>query len=168
MIVRPKRIYRKRIPYGMQNFEDVIKEDCYYVDKTPFIEQIEESNKYFFFIRPRRFGKTLTLSMLENYYDINKKDKFDEIFGKLYIGENPTPEHNSYLIIHLNFAIIVGDINDYKHGMDNYCRTQFNYFADVYSHLLPEGTKEGLNQQEDAVNQLNYLCTQFFKQFRFS
>lgn len=104
MIVRPKRIYRKRIPYGMQNFEDVIKEDCYYVDKTPFIEQIEESNKYFFFIRPRRFGKTLTLSMLENYYDINKKDKFDEIFGKLYIGQNPTPEHNTYLIIHLNFA----------------------------------------------------------------
>lgn len=157
---RRKRIYRKRIPYGMQNFEDVIKEDCYYVDKTPFIEDIEDSNKYFFFIRPRRFGKSLTISMLENYYDINKKDKFDEIFGKLYIGENPTPEHNSYLIIHLNFAIIVGNLNDYKHGMDNYCRTQFNYFADVYSHLLPEGTKEGLNQQEDAVNQLNYLCTQ--------
>ncbi|RGW81494.1 ATP-binding protein [Segatella copri] len=157
---RKKRIYRKRIPYGMQNFEDVIKEDCYYVDKTPFIEDIEDSNKYFFFIRPRRFGKSLTISMLENYYDINKKDKFDEIFGKLYIGENPTPEHNSYLIIHLNFAIIVGDLNDYKHGMDNYCRTQFNYFVDVYSHLLPEGTKEGLNQQEDAVNQLNYLCTQ--------
>ena len=157
---RKKRIYRKRIPYGMQNFEDVIKEDCYYVDKTPFIEEIEDSNMYFFFIRPRRFGKSLTISMLENYYDINKKDKFDEIFGKLYIGENPTPEHNSYLIIHLNFAIIVGDLNDYKHGMDNYCRTQFNYFVDVYSHLLPEGTKEGLNQQEDAVNQLNYLCTQ--------
>lgn len=144
----------------MQNFEDVIKEDCYYVDKTPFIEDIEDSNMYFFFLRPRRFGKSLTISMLENYYDINKKDKFDEIFGKLYIGENPTPEHNSYLIIHLNFAIIVGDLNDYKHGMDNYCRTQFNYFVDVYSHLLPEGTKEGLNQQEDAVNQLNYLCTQ--------
>lgn len=157
---RKKRIYRKRIPYDMQNFEDVIKEDCYYVDKTPFIEEIEDSNMYFFFLRPRRFGKSLTISMLENYYDINKKDKFDEIFGKLYIGENPTPEHNSYLIIHLNFAIIVGDLNDYKHGMDNYCRTQFNYFVDVYSHLLPEGTKEGLNQQEDAVNQLNYLCTQ--------
>ena len=157
---RKKRIYRKRIPYGMQNFEDMIERDCYYVDKTPFIEEIEDSNMYFFFIRPRRFGKTLTISMLENYYDINKKDKFDEIFGKLYIGENPTPEHNSYLIIHLNFAIIVGDLNDYKHGMDNYCRTQFNYFVDVYSHLLPEGTKEGLNQQEDAVNQLNYLCTQ--------
>lgn len=46
-IIKKKRIYRKRIPYGMQNFEDVIKEDCYYVDKTPFIEEIEESNKYF-------------------------------------------------------------------------------------------------------------------------
>ena len=78
---RKKRIYRKRIPYGMQNFEDMIERDCYYVDKTPFIEEIEDSNMYFFFLRPRRFGKSLTVSMLENYYDINKKDKFDEIFG---------------------------------------------------------------------------------------
>ena len=163
---RRKRIYRKRIPYGMQNFEDVIERDCYYVDKTPFIEEIEDSNMYFFFIRPRRFGKSLTISMLENYYDINKKDKFDEIFGKLYIGENPTPEHNSYLIIHLNFAIIVGDLDDYKHDLDYYCKTQFNYFVDVYSHLLPEDTKEGLNQQEDAVNQLAYLCTQCQKSSR--
>ena len=157
---RRKRIYRKRIPYGMQNFEDVIKEDCFYVDKTPFIEDIEESHKYFFFIRPRRFGKSLTLSMLENYYDINKKDKFEEIFGNLYIGENPTPEHNSYLIIDLNFAIVVGGLDNYKRGLDEYCNTQFNYFADVYSELLPPDTKEGLNQKEDAINQLNYLCTQ--------
>jgi len=157
---RRKRIYRKRIPYGMQNFEDMRKRDCYYVDKTPFIEDIEDSNMYFFFIRPRRFGKSLTLSMLENYYDINKKDKFEEIFGNLYIGENPTPEHNSYLIIDLNFAIVVGDLDNYKRGLDEYCNTQFNYFADVYSELLPPDTKEGLNQKEDAINQLNYLCTQ--------
>lgn len=141
---RRKRIYRKRIPYGMQNFEDVIKEDCYYVDKTPFIEDIEDSNKYFFYIRPRRFGKTLTLSMLEYYYDVNKKDDFDNIFGKLYIGQNPTPEHNTYLVIHLNFAVIVGGLDDYQVGMDAYCNTHFNYFVDVYSHLLPEGTKEAL------------------------
>ena len=155
-----KRIYRKRIPYGMQNFEDVIKRDCYYVDKTSFIQQVEESNMYFFFIRPRRFGKSLTISMLENYYDINKKDQFEELFGKLYIGHYPTPERNSYLVIHLNFAVIVGGLDDYKQGMDNYCSIRFNYFADVYSHLLPEGTKEGLNQQPDAVSQLSYLCSQ--------
>ena len=158
MIVRPKRIYRKRIPYGMQNFEDVIKEDCYYVDKTPFIEQIEESNKYFFFIRPRRFGKSLTLSMLENYYDINKKDKFEEIFGKLYIGQNPTPEHNTYLIIHLNFAEVAAGLDDYKDGLDNHCRLVFNFFCDIYAHILPADTKEGLQQEPDAVSKLRFLC----------
>ena len=158
MIVRPKRIYRKRIPYGMQNFEDVIKEDCYYVDKTPFIEQIEESNKYFFFIRPRRFGKTLTLSMLENYYDINKKDKFEEIFGKLYIGQNPTPEHNTYLIIHLNFAEVAAGLDDYKDGLDNHCSLVFNFFCDIYAHILPADTKEGMEKLTDAVSQLRFLC----------
>ena len=158
MIVRPKRIYRKRIPYGMQNFEDVIKEDCYYVDKTPFIEQIEESNKYFFFIRPRRFGKTLTLSMLENYYDINKKDKFEEIFGKLYIGQNPTREHNTYLIIHLNFAEVAAGLDDYKDGLDNHCSLVFNFFCDIYAHILPANTKEGLEKLTDAVSQLRFLC----------
>ena len=158
MIVRPKRIYRKRIPYGMQNFEDVIKEDCYYVDKTPFIEQIEESNKYFFFIRPRRFGKTLTLSMLENYYDINKKDKFEEIFGKLYIGQNPTPEHSTYLIIHLNFAEVAAGLDDYKDGLDNHCRLVFNFFCDIYAHILPANTKEGMEKLTDAVSQLRFLC----------
>ena len=158
MIVRPKRIYRKRIPYGMQNFEDVIKEDCYYVDKTPFIEQIEESNMYFLFIRPRRFGKTLTLSMLENYYDINKKDKFDEIFGKLYIGQNPTPEHNTYLIIRLNFAEVAAGLDDYKDGLDNHCSLVFNFFCDIYAHILPAGTKAGLQQEPDAVSKLRFLC----------
>ena len=158
MIVRPKRIYRKRIPYGMQNFEDVIERDCYYVDKTSFIEQIEESNMYFFYIRPRRFGKSLTLSMLENYYDINKKDKFEEIFGKLYIGQNPTPEHNTYLIIHLNFAEVAAGLDDYKDGLDNHCRLVFNFFCDIYAHILPTGTKEGLQQEPDAVSKLRFLC----------
>ena len=157
-IERQKRIYRKRIPYGMQNFEDVMERDCYYVDKTPFIEKIEESNMYFFFIRPRRFGKTLTLSMLENYYDINKKDKFDEIFGKLYIGQNPTPEHSTYLIIHLNFAEVAAGLDDYKDGLDNHCSLVFNFFCDIYAHILPAGIKEGLEKLTDAVSQLRFLC----------
>ena len=155
---RKKRIYRKRIPYGMQNFEDVILEDCYYVDKTPFIWDIEESNKYFFYIRPRRFGKTLTLSMLENYYDINKKDKFEQIFGKLYIGENPTPEHNKYLVIRLNFSEVDGGIDTYKKGLDGHCNIRFGSFCDVYARLLPPGTKEEMNTKDGAIEQLAFLC----------
>ena len=66
----------KRIPYGMMNFVAVREDNCYYVDKTRFIEKVEKANKYFFFIRPRRFGKSLTMSMLHHYYDINAADKF--------------------------------------------------------------------------------------------
>ena len=65
----------KRIPYGMMNFVAVREDNCYYVDKTRFIEKVEKANKFFFFIRPRRFGKSLTMSMLRHYYDINQTDK---------------------------------------------------------------------------------------------
>ena len=102
--------YRKRIPYGMSNFASVRRDDCYFVDKTVFIPELEKSNKFFFFIRPRRFGKSLTLSMLKHYYDINRADKFEELFGELYIGKHPTAERNSYLIIELDFSVIDGSL----------------------------------------------------------
>ena len=155
---RRKRIYRKRIPYGMQNFEDIRERDCYYVDKTPFIEDIEDSNMYFFYIRPRRFGKSLTLSMLEHYYDINKKDKFESLFGGLYIGENPTPEHNKYLIIHLNFAEVDAGIDNYQSGLDVHCNIMFNSCCYQYSHMLPPDSKDLLNREIGAIGQLRYLC----------
>ena len=91
----------KRIPYGMMNFVAIREDNYYYVDKTRFIEKVEKSNRYFFFIRPRRFGKSLTLSMLHHYYDIHDADKFERLYGDLYIGKNPTPNHNKYLVIYL-------------------------------------------------------------------
>lgn len=106
--------YPKRIPYGMMNFLDVIRDDCYYVDKTKYIEKIERANKYFFYIRPRRFGKSLTLSMLQHYYDVNDASIFEEIYGNLYIGKHPTPEHNKYLIIKLNFSVIDSGLQNYR------------------------------------------------------
>ena len=153
-----KRIYRKRIPYGMMNFVTVRRDDCYYVDKTEFIEEIEDSNKFFFFIRPRRFGKSLTLSMLKQYYDVNMADRFEELFGGLYIGENPTPEHNTYLIISLNFAVVDANLENYKKGLDAHCNTEFNFFCDVYAQYLPVGIKEEMNKKDGAAEQLDYLC----------
>ena len=151
-------IYRKRIPYGIMNFVTVRRDDCYYVDKTDFIEEIERSNMYFFYIRPRRFGKSLTLSMLKQYYDINMADRFEELFGGLYIGENPTPEHNTYLIISLNFAVVDANLENYKKGLDAHCNTEFNYFCDVYAQYLPANIKEEMNRKDGAVEQLDYLC----------
>ena len=155
---KKKRVYRKRIPYGMMNFEDVRKDDCYYVDKTPFIEEIEAANKYFFYIRPRRFGKSLTLSMLQNYYDVNKKDKFEPLFGDLYIGKNPTPERNSYLVLNLNFSVVAAGIDDYKDGLDATCNMAYNFFCDVYQQYLPKDIKEEMNKQEGCIDQLQYIC----------
>ena len=155
---KKKRVYRKRIPYGMMNFEDVRKDDCYYVDKTPFIEEIEAANKYFFYIRPRRFGKSLTLSMLQNYYDVNKKDKFEQLFGDLYIGKNPTPERNSFLVLNLNFSVVAAGIDDYKDGLDATCNMAYNFFCDVYQQYLPENIKEEMNKQEGCIDQLQYIC----------
>ena len=149
--------YRKRIPYGMMNFVDVRKDNCYFVDKTRFIPTMEQANKFFFFIRPRRFGKSLTISMLKHYYDVLQKDKFEELYGDLYIGKYPTPERNSYLIIHLNFAVVDANLNNYRESLDAHCNTKFNYFCDVYANYLPKGIKEEMNRKEGAVKQLDFL-----------
>ncbi|HCL56152.1 MAG TPA: hypothetical protein DHW82_03980 [Spirochaetia bacterium] len=101
----------KKIPYGIANFEK-IKENkqFYYVDKTNYIKEIEDlGSQYHFFLRPRRFGKSLFLSMLEHYYDLNRKNQFDELFGDTYIGQNPTPLKNSFPILKLNFSGVPTD-----------------------------------------------------------
>ena len=147
----------KRIPYGMMNFVAVREDNCYYVDKTRFIEKVEKANKYFFFIRPRRFGKSLTLSMLRHYYDINQTDKFDRLYGDLYIGKHPTPNHNKYLIIYLNFAVVNADLGNYRSALDAHCRTEFTILCDRYSSLLPSNLKENLMKEDGAVKQLDIL-----------
>ena len=86
-----------KMPYGISNFEELITENYYYVDKTMYIEKLENlPEKRIMFLRPRKFGKTLFTSVLENYYDKNKADKFEALYGKTYIGKNPTKLKNSY------------------------------------------------------------------------
>ena len=147
----------KRIPYGMMNFVAIREDNCYYVDKTRFVEKVEKANKFFFFIRPRRFGKSLTLSMLHHYYDINAADKFERLYGDLYIGKHPTPNHNKYLVIYLNFAVVNADLGNYRSALDAHCNTRFNSFCDNYARLLPEGIKDELNKKNGCVAQLDYI-----------
>ena len=156
-------VKRKRIPYGMMNFIDVREDDCYYVDKTHYIPLIENANKYFFYIRPRRFGKSLTISMLRHYYNILEADKFKKWYGDLYIGKHPTPERNSYLIIYLNFAVVNAELNSYRQSLDAQCNTEFNFFCDVYAQYLPEGIKEEMNKKKGAIEQLDYLYKECIK-----
>ena len=95
-----------KIPYGISNFGDLRKDGAYYVDRTEYIEKLEARNasKYVFFLRPRRFGKSLWVSTLHHYYGVEYKDDFQPLFGDLYIGQNSTPKANSYLVLRLNFS----------------------------------------------------------------
>ena len=135
----------------------------YYVDKTKYIEKIEDANSFFFFIRPRRFGKTLLLQMLKYYYDLNYAEEFDQLFGDLYIGGNPTPNHNKYLVIALNFSVIDGTLGDYRKSLDNQCEIAFNIFCDQYAHILPDDFKHRMNELQGAVNQLSFICQECAK-----
>ena len=94
-----------KIPYGESNFKNVIENDYYYIDKSQHIKYLENCNSnYVFLLRPRRFGKSLFVSMLEHYYGIEHKDEFQQLFGKLHIGKNPTPLANSFLILKFEFS----------------------------------------------------------------
>ena len=94
-----------KMPYGISNYEELITENYYYVDKTKYIEKLEElPEKRIMFLRPRKFGKTLFTSVLENYYDKNKIDSFEKLYGNTYIGKNPTKLKNSYCILRFNFS----------------------------------------------------------------
>ena len=147
----------KKLPYGMQNWEDVRLSNFYYVDKTRFIPEIEASNRYFFFIRPRRFGKSLMMNMLRQYYDIRKAPLFERLFGDLWIGQHPTEEHNTYLVLYLNFSSFSGDLEGYKERMDGYCRIQFEGFLRDYADLLPTNSLDILRAEKGAANQLAAL-----------
>lgn len=94
-----------KMPYGISNYEELITENYYYVDKSKYIEKLENlSEKRIMFLRPRKFGKTLFTSVIENYYDKNKADKFEKLYGNTYIGKNPTKLKNSYCILRFNFS----------------------------------------------------------------
>jgi hypothetical protein len=95
----------KRLPCGSSNFEEIIIKNYAYIDKTRFIELLEnEDNKKQLFIRPRKFGKSLFYSMLFYYYDLNSADNFERLFGDLYIGKHPTRRHNSYAVMRFSFS----------------------------------------------------------------
>lgn len=135
----------KRIPYGISNYKTLIEDNYIYIDKTHYIEKLENYHSpYIFFLRPRRFGKSLFTSVIANYYNINEKDNFKKLFGETYIGKNSTKDRNSYYILKFNFT---GLNTDTKETLEEtFVRTikvSFNNFISEYNlnvKYLQEGT----------------------------
>ena len=125
----------KKLPYGVSDYERLIEQGYYYVDKTKYIEKLENlAEPYIMFLRPRKFGKTLFTSTLENYYDINKKEKFEKLYGQTYIGQNPTPLKNSYYILRFNFSGINTETEETTiHGFREKVDLGINKFVSKYN-----------------------------------
>ncbi|MCE7989750.1 MAG: hypothetical protein DYG89_52055 [Caldilinea sp. CFX5] len=132
----------KRIPYAIADYRRLREENAYYVDKTRFIPLIEAAPFYLFFIRPRRFGKTLWLTLLDYYYDVNEKENFAALFGDTYIGQQPTADRNSYLTLTFNFA----DVNP----MADQVQASFTDHGTVVIHNFLDRYQSFFNEQERA------------------
>ncbi|MFS2807934.1 AAA family ATPase [Parabacteroides distasonis] len=150
----------KKIPYGLTDFERIRKEPYYYVDKTHYIERLEESANFFFLIRPRRFGKSLFINMLRWYYDIYRRDRFKEIFEGLYIGSRPTAGQGKYLVLDFNFAGVNPDPDRLLASFNDHCSMRFDIFAGLYGHMFNPGFADELKSLKNADEKLNYLIGQ--------
>lgn len=119
---------KRKIPYGVINWAEVVRE-CYLVDNTAYIRALEDV-KTPVFLRPKRFGKSLWCSMLGYYYDVNFRDRFDELFGKTDIGRSPTPLANSFLVLQFDFSTIqVGTVREIERDFTDHVRTRVREFA---------------------------------------
>uniref|UniRef100_UPI0040265A18 AAA family ATPase n=1 Tax=Prevotella sp. TaxID=59823 RepID=UPI0040265A18 len=144
----------KRVPYGVSDFERVIRGNQYYVDKTMYIPLLENQPDNLIFIRPRRFGKSLFLSMLETYYDCKKKDQFQEIFGELWIGSHPTPLQGQFQVLTLDFSQVGGNINNLEERFNSYCGICFDSFVNRYAESYKDIIEKGVYETKVASEKL--------------
>ena len=147
----------KKLPYGISDYERLVENNYYYVDKTMYIEKLENiAEPYIMFLRPRKFGKTLFTSTLENYYDLKKVDKFEKLYGNTYIGKNPTKLKNSYYILKFNFSGIdtTNEETTIK-GFKNEVSSSIKVFVEKY------GLDFYIDNDNEAESILNNLIKAF-------
>ncbi len=147
----------KHVPYGIADFEQVRKEDLYLVDKTMYFEKMERAGHFLFLARPRRFGKSLFLDMLESYYDINQKDNFQELFKGLYVADHPTKEQGQFQVLHLDFSAVGSDLDNLYENFNRYLTQRCILFAQKYAAYYPDGFVEELQSQGNGMAMLNWI-----------
>ena len=138
----------KLVPYGVADFATVIEQNLYYVDKTMFIPELEKQPRNLFFIRPRRFGKSIFLSMLYSYYDCTQSHKFQSLFGNLWIGQHPTPLQGMYQVLFLDFSQITGNIDKLETKFNSYLSINLDAFVRQYSEYYQAEMEEILAQED--------------------
>ncbi len=147
-----------KFPYGISDFRKIMTKGYFYCDRTDRIPMLENTGDYLLFLRPRRFGKSLLLSMLANYYDVARKDQFQEIFGHLKIGGNPTPLHSQYLILQWDFSCVdpSGTAKDMKRALHDHVNSCIDAFLIYYEDFLD---REVRVDRQNAINSIRSLTS---------
>ncbi len=145
-----------KFPYGISDFYKISSNDYFYIDRTDKLYFIEQGGDHLLFLRPRRFGKSLLLSMLENYYDLAKADEFAALFGHLAIGKNPTPKHNQYFILNWDFSVIspVGKPEEIKQNLYDHINGRIENCAVLYGNWLPSKVNINTNNALESLQSL--------------
>jgi hypothetical protein len=148
-----------RIPYGKSNFKDLIGEGYFYQDRSMYIRRLEEETSGFlFYLRPRRFGKSLFMSMLRYYYGLEHKEKFDGLFGKLAVGKKPTALANGYLVLVFEFSGILTDTP--KHTFDGFLikvKSGISRFLTEYKQYFTQEQRKSILSNTQASEMLQEL-----------
>ncbi len=144
----------KQVPYGVSDFQVVRRDDLYYVDKTMYLPLLEDEARYLFFIRPRRFGKSIFISMLKAYYDVRLKDKFEETFGNLWIGQHPTPLQGKFQVLYLDFSQVGGNLENLEENFYDYLDVELNGFIRDYRDYYDEETIAQVRGGDSATKKL--------------
>ncbi len=147
----------KLLPQGINDFGQIRRENLYYVDKTMFIDTIEKDSHFMLVVRPRRFGKSLFLSMLEYYYDIKEKDNFDTLFSGLYVHEHPTKWRNYYQVLTLDFSQVQGESEHLEQKFYKYCGNRLDEFAVKYEDMYYPGFADDIKNEDVVSEKINKI-----------
>ena len=150
----------KEIPYGVSDFDIVRRDNLYYVDKTMYLPKLESQARYLFFIRPRRFGKSVFISMLRAYYDIRNKEHFQEVFGNLWIAQHPTPLQGKFQVLYLDFSQVGGNIEMLEERFNFFLGVELDGFVRNYHDYYSEETIRKVRETEDAVGKLAVILSE--------
>ena len=150
----------KEVPYGVSDFDVVRRDNLYYVDKTMYLPKLESQARNLFFIRPRRFGKSLFISMLRAYYDVRHKDEFQEKFGGLWISQHPTSLQGKFQVMYLDFSQVGGNIEKLEERFNFYLGVEMDGFVRDYHEYYQEETIRKVRETEDAAGKFSIIINE--------
>ena len=144
------------IPYGYAFFKGLRQRGCLYVDKTRFLHELEQQ-RFVFFIRPRRFGKTCWLSLLESYYDRAEAGDFGAVFADTHVGADPTPDRSRYVVLHFNFSGLSDSLDALEREFEEHCTSRLKHTMRRHRDLFDVETERDILGRGSIRGQLDEL-----------